>query len=119
VAEARYSATTVDHFQHPRNIGRLADADAIGRVDDAETDTMVEIYVKLEGGRVSRATFRTFGCSACIAASSIATELLIGRGQESVPSADELDTALGGLPADKRYCADLVAEAVRRALSPS
>ena len=117
MTEARYSATTVDHFQHPRNIGRLADADAVGRVDDAETDTMVEIYVKLEGGRVTRATFRTFGCSACIAASSITTELLIGRGRESVPSADELDNALGGLPADKRYCADLVAEATRRALT--
>jgi nitrogen fixation protein NifU and related proteins len=115
VSEVRFSATTVDHFQHPRNIGRLADADAVGRVDDAETDTMVEIYIKLSAGRVTRSTFRTFGCSACIAASSIATELLVGR--TSPPSADELDTALGGLPTDKRYCADLVAEAARRAMA--
>jgi NifU-like protein involved in Fe-S cluster formation len=117
VSDTRYSATTVDHFQHPRNIGRLADADAVGRVDDAETDTMVQIYIKLEAGRVVRATFRTFGCSACIAASSIATELLVGRSRESSPSANELDTALGGLPADKRYCADLVAAAAQRALT--
>jgi nitrogen fixation NifU-like protein len=116
VSEVRFSATTVDHFQHPRNVGRLADADAIGRVDDAETDTMVEIYVKLEAGVVARATFRTFGCSACIAASSIATELLVGL--NVAPTADELDRALGGLPADKRYCADLVAEAAKRALTP-
>ena len=88
----------------------------MGRVDDAETDTMVQIYVKLDAGRVVRATFRTFGCSACIAASSIATETLIGR--TTPPLAAELDKALGGLPADKRYCADLVAEAARRALSP-
>ena len=115
MSEARFSPTTVDHFQHPRNIGRLIDADAVGRVDDAETDTMVEIYVKLDGGRVVRATFRTFGCSACIAASSIATEMLVGR--VSPPSAGELDTALGGLPVDKRYCADLVAEAAKRALA--
>ena len=94
----------------------MLDADRVGRVDDAETDTMVELYLKLDGGRVSRATFRTFGCSACIAASSIATELLIGR--SSAPTAAELDTALGGLPADKRYCADLVAEAANRALTP-
>jgi NifU-like protein involved in Fe-S cluster formation len=114
-SEARYTDTTVDHFQHPRNVGRLADADAMGRVDDAESDTMVEIYVKLARGRVAQATFRTFGCSACIAASSIATELLPGRA--SPPSAAEIDTALGGLPADKRYCADLVAEAARRALA--
>ncbi len=117
MSEARYSATTIDHFQHPRNVGRLTDADAFGRVDDAASDTMVEIYVKLEGGSVTRATFRTFGCSACIAASSIATEMLVGLA--TPPSAAELDTALGGLPADKRYCADLVAEAAKRALTRS
>ena len=78
---------------------------------------MVEIYVKVEDGVVTRATFRTFGCSACIAASSIATEMLVGR--DAAPSAAELDEALGGLPADKRYCADLVAEAARRALTPA
>ena len=116
MSEVRFSAITVDHFQHPRNIGRLIGADAIGRVDDAVTDTMVEIYVKLTGGHVTQATFRTFGCSACIAASSIATELLVGRA--SPPSAAELDTALGGLPSDKRYCVDLVAEAAKRALQP-
>jgi nitrogen fixation NifU-like protein len=115
VSEARYSATTIDHFQHPRNIGRLTDADAIGRVDDAETDTMVEIYVKLDAGLVTRATFRTFGCSACIAASSIVTELLLGR--NVAPTAFELDAALGGLPLDKHYCVDLVAEAAKRALT--
>ena len=106
---SRFSATTVEHFQNPRNVGRLEGADAVGRVDDVATDTMVEIYVKLDAGRVVRATFRTFGCSACIAASSIATELLVGRDER--PQAAELDTALGGLPDDKRYCADLVAEA--------
>ena len=115
-AELRFTATTVDHFQHPRNVGRLAGADAVGRVDDAETDTMVEIYVKLDQRRrVERATFRTFGCSACIAASSIATELLVSRA--SALSATDIDAALGGLPEDKRYCAGLVAEAGSRALA--
>ena len=115
MSELRFSATTVDHFQHPRNVGRLTDADAVGRVDDAETDTMVEIYVNLDHGVVVRATFRTFGCSACIAASSICTELLVGRAAS--PSSGQLDEALGGLPQDKRFCAELVAEAARRALS--
>ena len=115
MTESRFSPKTVDHFQNPRNVGRLQDADAVGRVDDAATDTMVQIFVKLAAGRVTRATFRTFGCSACNAASSIATELLMGA--DSAPSADEIDLALGGLPADKRYCADLVAEAAQRALS--
>ena len=87
----------------------------MGRVDDRETDTLVEVYVVFDADHtVVRATFRTLGCSACIAASSIATELLVGR--HDAPSGAELDVALGGLPADKRYCADLVAEAARRAL---
>jgi nitrogen fixation NifU-like protein len=115
VTETRFSATTIDHFQNPRNVGRMQDADRIGKVDDQATDTLVEIYIKLDVGRVVRATFRTFGCSACIAASSIATELLIGR--NAPPSASELDTSLGGLPADKRYCTDLVAQAAARALA--
>jgi NifU-like protein involved in Fe-S cluster formation len=93
----------------------MDDAHHVGRVDDHDTDTMVQIYVKLDAGRVTRASFRTFGCSACIAASSIATEMLIGR--DAAPTASELDSALGGLPADKRYCADLVAEAATRALT--
>jgi NifU-like protein involved in Fe-S cluster formation len=93
----------------------MADADGVGRVDDAATDTMIQVFVKRSAaGVVERATFRTFGCSACIAASSIATELLIGRA--SPPSADELDAALDRLPEDKRYCAELVAQAAARAL---
>lgn len=95
----------------------MADADAVGRVDDAATDTLVEIYVKFDGARVARATFRTFGCSACIAASSVATELLAQRERARTPTAEEVDAALGSLPADKRYCAELVAEAARRALA--
>jgi nitrogen fixation protein NifU and related proteins len=98
-------------------VGRLVDADAVGRVDDQATDTMVSLYVKFGGERVVQATFRTFGCSACIAASSVATELLIGRAAGGALSATEIDDALGRLPDDKRYCADLVAEAARRALA--
>ena len=113
VAASRYSATTVDHFQHPRNVGRMPDADRVARVDDAETDTTVMLYVKLTaGGGVVGASFRTLGCSACIAASSMATELLLGRSEAL--SGNEIDAALGGLPEDKRYCVELVAEATRK-----
>jgi NifU-like N terminal domain len=77
---------------------------------------MVQIFVKFDAsGLVARATFRTFGCSACIAASSMATELMLGR--VSAPGGEELNSALGGLPQDKRYCADLVADAAARALT--
>jgi nitrogen fixation NifU-like protein len=117
VVASRFTSITIDHFQHPRNIGRMQDADAFGRIDDAATDTMVSLYVKFEETVVVRATFRTFGCSACIAASSIATELLVGRNRQQPITSAELDAALGGLPADKRYCTDLVAEAAGRALA--
>jgi len=95
----------------------MPDADGFGRVNDASTDTMVSLYVKYSADVVARATFRTFGCSACIAASSVATELLVGRARTQPPTSDELDRALQGLPEDKRYCLDLVAEAARLALA--
>ena len=117
VSGQRYAPLTIEHFQHPRNVGRMPDADAVGRIDDPERETMISLYLKIDSGRIARATFRTFGCSACIAASSIATELLTGRRLSQVAlSANELDQALGGLPADKHYCADLVAEAAQRAV---
>ena len=90
----------------------MVDADRTGVVDDAASETTITLYVRVDGDRIERATFRTFGCSACIAASSVATELLIGRSEPL--SAEEIDVALGGLPEDKRYCADLVVEATRR-----
>jgi len=120
MAAARYTAITVDHFQHPRNVGRLAGAHAVGRVDDAASETTISIFLRFDAeGHVEQATFRTLGCSACIAASSMATELLTGQSRLDTQalSADALDAALGGLPVEKRYCADLVAEAVGRALS--
>ena len=95
----------------------MLDADAVGRIDDPERETMISLYLKIDAGRIARATFRTFGCSACIAASSMATELLTGRTlSKAALTAEELDHALGGLPADKHYCADLVAEAAQRAI---
>ncbi len=90
----------------------MPDADRSGTVDDPPTETTITLYVKLKGSAVARATFRTFGCSACIAASSIATELLIGR--TAGLTAEEIERALGGLPDDKRYCAELVARASGR-----
>ena len=95
----------------------MPDADGFGRVNDLATDTMISLYVKFGDDVVERATFRTFGCSACIAASSMATELLIGRSRADVLGADELDVALGGLPDDKRYCIEFVVEAARLALA--
>ena len=113
-----YTPTALDHFTRPRNVGRLDDADGVGRVDDRATDNLVTIYLKLADRRVALARFRTFGCSACIAASSIATELVQGR---PLAEAARVDAAailagLGGLPADRVHCAELVARALREAV---
>ncbi len=114
----RYSLITVEHFQHPRHVGRLADANGVGRVDDVSTDTTITLYVKVGGGRVVQASFRALGCSACVAASSMATDLLTGAALEAARAITpaRLDEALGGLPDDKRYCVELAALAVQRAL---
>ncbi len=117
-AAARYSPTTIDHFQHPRNVGRIEHPTGVGRVDDRATETTIAIYVLAAGRSIARATFRTFGCSACVAASSMATELLLGRTLEDAAdvSAEAIERELGGLPPAKRYCAELVSRAVAAAI---
>jgi len=114
-----YTPTTLDHVNRPRNVGRLDDADGVGRVDDRQTDNLVTIYLKVAERRVTLSRFRTFGCTACIAASSIATELIDGRplAEAGAIDAATILNALGGLPPDQAYCAELVARALREAVA--
>jgi nitrogen fixation NifU-like protein len=113
-----YSATTIDHFRHPRNVGRLEAANAVGTVDDRATENVITIYLRIEAGRVVEARFRTFGCSACIAASSAVTELVRGKTIRPARGIDAVAilAALDGLPEGKRHCADLAARALALAL---
>ena len=113
----RYSDATIEHFRHPRNVGRLEDPDGYGAVDDRATENFVSFYLRVEDGRVTAARFRTFGCSACIAASSAGTELARGRPIEALRSVDvrAILNALDGLPADKLHCAELAAQALAAA----
>jgi nitrogen fixation protein NifU and related proteins len=115
---AGYSATTVEHFRQPRNVGRLDDANALGVVDDTRTENFISIYLRVEDGRIAAVTFRTFGCSACIAASSMATVLASGKELVKARKIDarRLLAALDGLPDGKRHCADLAARALAAAL---
>lgn len=115
---ARYHPSTVEHFQQPRNVGRLADATHIGRVDDRATETTITLYLKETNGIVQEARFRALACSACIAACSVATVWLTGRPTREAASLDgpTVDGLLGGLPAEKRYCLDLVVQALAKAL---
>jgi NifU-like protein involved in Fe-S cluster formation len=112
-----YNPLVVDHITHPRNLGALLSPTGVGTVDDRETENLIIIYLRVHSGFVEAASFRALACSACIAASSRVTEILIGRSviSASLTCGDVLD-ALGGLPAAKEHCADLAAQAANLAL---
>lgn len=113
-----YSAIAMDHFQSPRNAGRMDDANAVGRANVAGRAPYMTIYLKLKDEVVERATFQTFGCGAAIAAGSMLTEMVKGKSIsacETLAEAD-IDDALGGLPPQKRFCAALALLALHDAL---
>ncbi len=109
----------------PRNLGELADADAVGTVGSPDCGDMLRMWVKFreENGRkvIDRATFQTFGCETAIAVASVATELLAGKTPEEALSLSgrELAAPLGPLPPMKIHCAQMVESALRSALAPS
>src|SRR5512137_3051585 len=113
-----YNQTVMDHFLNPRNLGDLKDADGVGEVGAAACGDIMKISLKIEDGRVKDARFKTFGCGAAIASSSMATELIKGRTIEEALhfSNQEVVSALGGLPPVKIHCSVLAEEALKAAL---
>ena len=115
---ALYSDKVMDHFQHPRNVGKLDDADGIGEVGNAKCGDIMRRYIKVKDGVITDCKFNTFGCGSAIATSSMATELIKGK---PISEALELSNkavveALDGLPAHKIHCSVLAEEAVRAAV---
>ena len=115
---ALYSDKVMDHFQNPRNVGKIDDADGIGEVGNAKCGDIMRMYIKVKDGIITDCKFNTFGCGSAIATSSMATELIKGK---SVEDALKLSTqavveALDGLPAHKIHCSVLAEEAVRAAV---
>lgn len=113
-----YSEKVMDHFENPRNVGRLDDANAVGEVGNATCGDIMKIYMKIENGIIEDVKFKTFGCGAAIATSSMATELVKGK---SIKEALELTNkavmeALDGLPPAKVHCSVLAEEAIHAAL---
>lgn len=113
-----YSEKVMDHFTSPRNIGEIKDADGIGEVGNAKCGDIMKIYLKIENDIIVDVKFKTFGCGAAIATSSMATELIKGK---SVNEALKLSNkavveALDGLPPQKLHCSVLAEEAVRSAI---
>jgi nitrogen fixation protein NifU and related proteins len=118
--ESLYGPIVVDHINSPRNVGVLDHATGVGTVDDAETENLIIVYVRVTQGRIESASFRALACSACIAATSIATVLLTNRRVDDTPiTTDLLLDELGGLPEEKRHCAELAARAANLALGHS
>ena len=115
-----YSEKVMDHFAHPRNVGEIEDANAVGEVGNAVCGDIMKMYMKINDDQVIEdVKFKTFGCGAAIATSSMATELIKGK---SVDDALKLTNkavmeALDGLPPVKVHCSVLAEEAIKAALS--
>ena len=115
---ALYSDKVMDHFQHPRNVGKIDDADGIGEVGNAKCGDIMKIYLKIEDDIIKDVKFETFGCGSAIASSSMATEMIKGK---TVAEAMKLTNkavmeALDGLPPEKEHCSLLAEETLHAAL---
>ncbi|HHX27042.1 MAG TPA: Fe-S cluster assembly scaffold protein NifU [Firmicutes bacterium] len=113
-----YTDKVMDHFTNPRNVGEIQDADGVGLVGNPICGDVMKITIKVEGGRIKDAKFKTFGCGAAIAVSSMVTELVLGKTLEEALeiSNKAVADALGGLPPKKMHCSNLGADALRKAI---
>jgi nitrogen fixation NifU-like protein len=114
-----YSQKVMDHFMNPRNVGVVENPDGVGRMGNPRCGDLMEMTIRVEGDVISDIKFRTFGCGAAIATSSMATEMLKGK---TIPEALEITNraiaeALDGLPPIKMHCSVLAADALRAALA--
>ncbi|HHY16075.1 MAG TPA: Fe-S cluster assembly scaffold protein NifU [Firmicutes bacterium] len=113
-----YSEKVMDHFTNPRNVGEIENADGVGEVGNARCGDIMKLWIKVEGGVISDIKFKTFGCGAAIATSSVITELALGK---TVEEAEEITNGsvaeeLEGLPPLKMHCSNLAADALRAAI---
>jgi len=113
-----YSQKVMEHFMNPRNMGIVENADGVGREGNPVCGDLMEITIKVENGRIADIKFRTFGCGAAIATSSMATEMVKGHTLEEALklSRDAVAEALGGLPPIKMHCSNLAADAIHAAI---
>ena len=114
-----YSERVMDHFANPRNVGELADANGIGEVGNSKCGDIMRMYIKVENNVITDVTYKTFGCGAAIATSSMATELIKGK---TIDEALKLTNravmeALDGLPPVKVHCSVLAEQAIKAAVA--
>jgi nitrogen fixation protein NifU and related proteins len=113
-----YTDKVMDHFQNPRNVGEINDANGVGEVGNAVCGDIMKIYLKVENGRILDVKFKTFGCGAAIATSSMVTEMVKGKTlDEALTITNQaVAEALDGLPPQKMHCSNLAADAMHKAI---
>ncbi len=114
-----YSDKVMDHFQNPRNVGKMENPDGIGKQGNPVCGDVMELAIKVKDNVINEAKFQTFGCCAAIATSSIITEMVKGK---TLDEADEISKkavaeALDGLPPTKMHCSNLAADALKLAIA--
>ena len=115
---AVYSEKVMDHFMNPRNVGEIPDADGVGTVGNPVCGDVMAFYIKVNNGHLSDVKFKTFGCGAAIAVSSIVSEMAQGMSLEEAKqlTRNEVAEELDGLPPNKMHCSNLGAEALQKAI---
>ncbi len=114
-----YSDKVLEHFSNPRNVGEIEDADGIGEVGNAKCGDIMKMYIKVDKGIITDVKFKTYGCGAAVATSSMATELIKGKPIEDALKLTNkaVVEALDGLPEVKLHCSVLAEQAIKSALS--
>ena len=118
MSNADYNKNVLDHFQNPRNMGEMDDADAVATVGNPSCGDVMKIMIKVKENKIEDVKFQTMGCAAAIATSSMATELAKGKSldeAEKITSRD-VSLALGELPPIKEHCSNLAADALKLAI---
>ena len=113
-----YTEKVKDHFFHPRNVGEITDADGIGTVGNPTCGDVMTMYIKVKDNKIIDIKFKTYGCAAAIASSSIATEMVKGMTLERAKklTRDDVAKELGGLPSIKMHCSNLASDALHEAI---
>ena len=114
----KYTEKVMDHFRNPRNMGEIKDADGSGKVGNPTCGDVMAIYIKVKDEKIVDIKFKTFGCTAAIATSSILTEIVKGKTIDEAlkVTRDDVANELGGLPAIKMHCSNLAADALKEAI---
>ena len=113
-----YTDLVMDHFSNPRNVGEIEDADGVGQIGNPVCGDVMRISIAVADDRISDIKFKTFGCGAAVATSSMVTEMVMGKSLKEAAdiSNKAVAEALGGLPANKMHCSNLAADALHLAI---